>query len=567
MSSVPSTSAATLEQLDPTNWSELEPLYQSLIERPLRCEGCLEQLILDRSELDARVNEAEANLFIAMTCHTDDAAAQSAYTRFVEKVEPELRRAGFALDRRIAESPFRDDLDQERFGVLLRDTGVDVALYREANLAIQTELTKLDQEYSQIVGAMTILFGGTERTIPQMVGELERTDRSIRESAWRAIFERRYADHQRVDAIFDRMVALRGQMARNADEADFRNYQHRKLRRFDYSPADCATFHHAVENVCVPLMRTLDRQRASALGFERLRPWDLAVDVQGRAPLRPFATAEELVSGTSRIFHRLRPSLGRMFDELRGGGCLDLESRKGKAPGGYQYQRQWSRTPFIFMNAAGLHRDLITMVHEAGHAFHSLLSRSEPLLHYRNAPMEFAEVASMSMELLTLGLLEEFYAAPEADRARRGLLEDLPGKLAWIAQIDAFQHWIYTHPGHTAAEREIHWLSLEERFGHDLDWSGCEAWQRSSWQRQLHLFGVPFYYIEYGIAQLGALQLWAQFRRNPQAALDHYEAGLSLGGSKPLPRLFEATGLRFDFGAAMMREVLAEVERELGASR
>jgi len=559
--------AARPDQIDPTDWNELAPLYQVLIDRPLRCAGCLEQLILDRSELDARVNEAEANLFIAMTCHTDDAAAQSAYTRFVERVEPELRRAGFALDRRIAESPFRGDLDQERFGVLLRDTGVDVALYREANLAIQTELTTLDQEYSQIVGAMTISVDGTERTIPQMVGELERTDRSIREAAWRAIFERRYADHERIDQIFSRMVALRNRMAQNADEADFRDFQHRKLRRFDYTPADCGTFHHAAETVCVPLMRALDRERAATLGLERLRPWDLAVDVHGRAPLRPFTTAEELVAGTSRIFHRLRPSLGGLFDELRGGGCLDLESRKGKAPGGYQYQRQWSRTPFIFMNAAGLHRDLITMVHEAGHAFHSLLSRDEPLLHYRNSPMEFAEVASMSMELLTLGVLEEFYAAPEAERARRTLLEELPGKLAWIAQIDSFQHWIYTHPEHSTAEREAEWLSLETRFGRELDWSGFESWQRSSWQRQLHLFGVPFYYIEYGIAQLGALQLWGQFRRDPAAALDHYEAGLSLGGSKPLPRLFEATGLRFDFGAAIVRELLAEVAKELGVGR
>jgi len=557
--------AKRLADLDAASWPAIEPFYRELIDRPLRCEMCLEKLILDRSDLDARVAEAEAELYIAMTCHTDDEAKQKAFLAFVENVEPQRRKVSFELDRKIAESPHVGKLDQERFGVLLRDVRNEVELFREENLALQTDVTRLDQEYSQISGAMTVEFDGATRTMAQMQRYLEETDRSRRESAWRAMMERRYADHDKIDGIFDRMIELRDTIGRNAGFDDFRDYQHRRMARFDYTPDDCARFHDAVEQVCVPVLRRLQEERRAALGIESLRPWDVAVDLKGRDPLRPFDDAERLVDGSSRIFHRMRASLGSMFDELRSGGCLDLDSRPGKAPGGYQYQRQWTRRPFIFMNAAGLHRDLVTMVHEAGHAFHSTLSRHEQLLAYRGSPTEFAEVASMSMELLMLPYVDEFYGDDEADRARRGALEDIVSKLCWIAQIDAFQHWLYTNPKHDRKARTEQWLALSERFGGDVDWSGFEAWQRHVWQRQLHLFGVPFYYIEYGIAQLGALQLWLNAQDDEQAALDRYEKALALGGSRPLPELFAAAGLDFDFGPETVGRLMERVEEQLAA--
>ncbi len=561
----PSDFAKRLVDLDATSWPALQPIYRELVDRPLRCENCLERLILDRSDLDARVAEAEAELYIAMTCHTDDEAKQKAFLAFVEGVEPERAKVAFELDRKIAGSPHVERLDVDRFAVLLRSIRNEVELFREENLPLQTDVTRLDQEYSQINGAMTVEFDGQVRTMAQMQRHLEETDRDRRETAWRAMLERRYADHDRIDGIFDRMVELRDTIGRNAGFTDFRDYQHRRMGRFDYTPQDCARFHAAVEQVCVPLMRRLHDERRTALGIEALRPWDVAVDLKGRPPLRPFDGADRLVEGSSRIFHRMRPSLGSMFDELRNGGCLDLESRPGKAPGGYQYQRQWTRRPFIFMNAAGLHRDLVTMVHEAGHAFHSTLCRDEALLAYRGSPTEFAEVASMSMELLMLPYVDEFYVEDEADRARRGALEDIVTKLCWIAQIDAFQHWIYTNPKHVREERADAWLALCARFGGDVDWSGFEDWHRASWQRQLHLFGVPFYYIEYGIAQLGSLQLWLNAQDDEQAALDRYERALALGGSRPLPELFAAAGLDFDFGPDTVGRLMTRVEDQLAA--
>ena len=549
--------------LDATQWSQLEPLYQKLLDRTLKCANCLEGLILDRSELDAAAAEAEANLYIAMTCHTDDAAIKARFLKFVEEVDPNLKRVGFDLDRKIVESPHASALDQARYGTLLRSLKQEVKLFRAENVPLQTEVTKLDQQYSEINGAMTVQFDGTERTLPQMARFLEETDRARREASWRVVAERRLQDVTRIDAIYDEMLQLRAKMAANAGYPNFRDFQHDRLQRFDYTPAHCAAFHEAVEKTCVPLARRMHERRAKALGLTALRPWDLKVDVKGRSPLRPFESADQMVERTSKVYHRMDSELARMFDSMRGGGCLDLDSRKGKAPGGYQYQRQLSRVPFIFMNAAGMHRDLTTMVHEAGHAFHSLLSKDDPILAYRGSPMEFAEVASMSQELLTLPYLEEFFSTADAERARRELLEGVISMLPWIAQIDAFQHWVYLNPGHSSAERTKAWLDLDARFGGSLDWSGIEGSRAHMWQRQLHLFGMPFYYIEYGIAQLGSLQLWLASKKSEKDALAAYKRALTLGGSKPLPELFAAAGLRFDFGPATVQSLMDAVGAEL----
>jgi oligoendopeptidase F len=549
--------------LDATQWSQLEPLYQKLLDRTLKCANCLEGLILDRSELDAAAAEAEANLYIAMTCHTDDAGIKARFLKFVEEVDPNLKRVGFDLDRKIVESPHASALDQARYGTLLRSLKQEVKLFRAENVPLQTEVTKLDQQYSEINGAMTVQFDGTERTLPQMARFLEETDRARREASWRVVAERRLQDVTRIDAIYDEMLQLRAKMAANAGYPNFRDFQHDRLQRFDYTPAHCAAFHEAVEKTCVPLARRMHERRAKALGLTALRPWDLKVDVKGRSPLRPFEGADQMVERTSKVYHRMDSELAQMFDSMRGGGCLDLDSRKGKAPGGYQYQRQLSRVPFIFMNAAGMHRDLTTMVHEAGHAFHSLLSKDDPILAYRGSPMEFAEVASMSQELLTLPYLEEFFSTADAERARRELLEGVISMLPWIAQIDAFQHWVYLNPGHSSAERTKAWLDLDARFGGSLDWSGIEGSRAHMWQRQLHLFGMPFYYIEYGIAQLGSLQLWLASKKSEKDALAAYKRALTLGGSKPLPELFAAAGLRFDFGPATVQSLMDAVGAEL----
>ncbi|MCW5764361.1 MAG: M3 family oligoendopeptidase [Phycisphaeraceae bacterium] len=552
--------------LDATRWDALEPLYRALLERPLKCAGCLETLILDRGELDAAVSEASATLHINMTCHTDDPAANRAYVEFLERVEPRLKEVGDALDRKIVGCQFVGELDAQRYRVYLRNLRLGIELFRPENIPIETELAKLDQEYAQICGAMTVQFQGRECTLPQMARFQEETDRAVREAAWRTVAERRLRDRDAIESIFRRMVELRQRVAGNAGFANYRDYAHRAKRRFDYTSADCDAFAQGVERHIVPVLRRLHRERAAALGVERLRPWDLAVDPLGRPPLRPFDSADDLVQRTSRLFHRMDPQLGALFDSLRGGGCLDLDSRKGKAPGGYQSNRDRQRMPFIFMNAAGVQRDVETMVHEAGHAFHSLLSRGDPLLAYRSElPLEFAEVASMSMELTSYPYLDEFYTPADADRARRVHLEQLAAMLPWIATIDQFQQWIYTRRGHTPEERTGAWLAVLDRFGGAVDWSGLEDVKSSLWHRQLHLFTSPFYYIEYGIAQLGALQVWANFQRDRGAALAAYKRGLSLGGSRPLPDLFAASGIVLDLSPARIEQSWLQVERALAS--
>jgi len=550
--------------LDGSRWELLEPLYQALLERELRCSSCLETLILDRSELDAAAREAMASLYIAMTCDTEDETVRKAYLDFVEQVEPNLRQVGFELDKKIVACPHRADLDEERYSVMLRDLEADVLLFREENIPLLTDDTKLGQQYSETCGAMMVEFRGEQKTLPQMGPYMEETDRATREEAWRLVADRRYQDHEKLSDIFDKMLELRHRIALNAGFENYIEYVFKDKHRFDYTPAHCEAFHRGAEQVCVPIKRVLDGERAAALGVDALRPWDLAVDIKGRPPLRPFENADELVEKTSGIFRAMDPSLGDLFELLRDGESLDLGSRKGKAPGGYQEMRDRTRKPFIFMNAAGMQGDVETMIHEAGHAFHSMLSRHDPLLHYRHAPIEFCEVASMSMELMAHPYLEAFYADSEhADRARRTHLEAIARLLPWIATIDAFQHWLYTNPGHSRDERTACWLDLDARFGSAVSWDGLERFREVMWQRQLHLFEVPLYYIEYGIAQLGAMQLWLQSRTSETGAIANYTKALKLGGSRPLPELFGAAELTFDFGPDTMKSLMDAVQEEL----
>ncbi len=551
------------------DWSSIEPIARELLDRPIKDAAAFESWLHARSDFDAACSEARANLYITMTRRTDDADAACAWTRYLDQTQPPLQRASFDLDRRQHDLHARFKLDADRFTVIRRDTAVDVELFRDENVPIETELGKLDQEYDRIIGAMTVPFEGAERTMPEMARYLERPDRPLRESAWRAAAERRLLDRGAIDDIFDRMISLRDDAARNAGFPNYRDYMFRRRKRFDYTPTDCAAYHEACENRMVPLLRRLDAERAAALKLsssgDPLRPWDLSVDPRSRPPLRPFENAADLVEKSRRVFERMSQDLARMFASLDTPECLDLESRKGKAPGGYQYMRDHSRVPFIFMNAAGMHSDVRTLIHEAGHAFHSLLCRDEPLVHYRHSPIEFAEVASMSMELLSMDYWDEFYPdAADHARAKREQLEGVISILPWVATIDAYQHWIYLNPSHTREDRAAAWLDISSRFGHAVAWDGLDPQREAQWQRQSHLFGAPFYYIEYGIAQLGAVQLWLMMKEHGlPAALDAYTRALSLGGSKPLPELFSAAGVAFDFGESTIARIADAIESEL----
>lgn len=573
------TNAFVPADLDASTWEAVEPLWRALMDRGVETEGDFERWLVDRSELDAACSESAARLYINMTCDTGDEAASGAYRRYIEEVAPKLKPAAFELDKRQVALAERLGMTGGRYGVLHRDTGADVSLFREENIPLQTRLESLGQDYQTVIGAMTVEFDGQTRTMPQMAVYQESTDRGVRERAWRAAAARRLADRDRIDGIYDEMVGLRHRVALNAGFADFTGYMFESKHRFDYTPEMCMAFHEGVEKEIMPLCARLDAERRADMGLDSLKPWDVGVDSKGRDALRPFEGGADLVSRSRVVFDRLDPQLAVMFRTLgdgtntRGvatGEYLDLDSRRGKAPGGYQYMLDRSRKPFIFMNASGLHRDVETMVHEAGHAFHSMLCIDEPLLHYRSSPIEFAEVASMSMELLTMPHLDAFYAEGEdADRARRIQLTDHGMRiLAWTATIDAFQHWVYANPTHSRGERTEAWRGLIDRFGmrgFRVEWDDSTADARdTAWHAQVHPFCVPFYYIEYGIALLGAYQLWMRsLDEGVDAALGAYKKALSLGGTRPLPELFSAAGLEFDFGAGMLARIRDRVESEL----
>jgi oligoendopeptidase F len=551
------------EGVELKTWEQIEPWYQKLLAQPVRSASELEQWLTASGELNAAVGEEGTKRHIAMTCQTDDPEREAAFLAFVRDIEPKLKPLLNEIRNRYLDAPERSQLARARYAVFDRALENRRVLFREANIPRETQLAELEQQYQKISGAMTVNFRGEERTLAQMAPFLEETDRSVRKEAWELCGLRRLQDRETLDNLFDQMKALRIDIAHEAGFADYVEFAFRNRERFDYGPADTLRFHEAVEHVVVPLAKQIQKDQQQSLGVEALRPWDLSVDRLGRPPLKPFDDVEKLAAGTETTFRDVDPELGDQFAFLHARQLLDLANRKGKAPGGYQTTLEAARLPFIFMNAVGLDSDLRTLLHEGGHAFHTLASRGEPLAAYRESPLEFCEVASMSMELLGARQLDAFYNRAESDRSNRKLLEGIVLILPWIATVDAFQHWIYRHPDHTREERKAAWRDLLERFGGIVDHSGYEEARDHSWHRQLHIFLYPFYYIEYGIAQLGALQVWQRSLSDRPGAVADYKKALALGGSRPLPELFAAAGIRFDFSEQIIGPLMETIRQEL----
>ena len=499
-----------------------------------------------------------------MTCDTESEEKRDSFMEFVENVRPKLSEFSDSLNKRIVGHRSVDDLPP-RYDLMIKGMRNDIEIFRKENIPLGVEQTRLVTEAQTINGAMTVVFEGEEKTLPQMRGYMESNERDTRESAWKAVVDRRGMDSERLSEIFDELVSIRHQMAVNAGFGSYTDYMFRAMHRFDYSKDDCMEFHDSIEKVCMPLLHEINESRVSALDLENLRPWDVnektgvGPDIEGRPRLRPLEDVEGMVSKLSVMFHGMSDVLGSMFDKLVEMDTLDLDTRKGKAPGGYQYYLEKSRVPFIFMNAAGLQGDLETMIHEAGHAFHSLYCGHLELIDERDYPIEFAEVASMSIELLTKPEWDIFYEGGDANRARRAHLEGVIFLLPWIATIDSFQHWVYANPQHSRDERRDAWIAIRERFGSQMDWSGSENFRDVSWQVQGHLYGAPFYYIEYGIAQLGSLQLWQTHRRDRDKALEDYANAMTLGNTKSLPELFSAADLNLGFSESHLSPLIDEI--------
>jgi oligoendopeptidase F len=543
-------------------WNEIEPLYRSLSECQIDNVEQLKQWLTDWSEVEGVVHEFATTRYVDMTCDTGSEEKKSAYLAVVRDIEPKIAEWDDKLNRKFLAAKGRDQLPADEFTQFDRGVRVSAELFLEKNIPLKTRLSELGHRYQEVSGSLMVEFEGEERTLQQMGLFLRENDRSLRERAWRASAERRLMEKDTFEEIFDEMVALRHQVATNLGLPDYQAYSFKSKLR-DYTPEDCATFHNAIEKTAMPVARAINERRRKEMGIESVAPWDTACDPLGRSPLRPFADTTKLADGVSAIFHEVDGRLGAFFDSIR--FSMDLDSRKGKAPGGYQTTFAERRLPFIFTNAVGVHDDVNTLLHEGGHAFHTLMCRDQSMIWNRHAAMEFAEVASMSMELVCGDRLAPFYGSEEErGRAWREKLESSVDIFGWVAQIDSFQSWIYAHPEHTREERGAAWLAVNERFNTGIDWSGApDAVRQNLWHRQLHIFEVPFYYIEYAIAEIGALQVWRNYRHNSKKAIDAYLSALAVGGAKTPVDLFAKADIRFDFTEQLLGELMDMVAEEL----
>jgi oligoendopeptidase F len=549
-----------------SSWGKLKPWFDDLLNRAIHTPADLKKWFADRSELESIISEDLAWRYIRMTCYTDNQEYLKSYQEFIQKIQPEIAPVADQLNRKVAESELLDELaNEEGYNILVRNLKKEIEIFREANVPLFTEINTETQKYAQLSGAMTVEVDGKRLTLQQASVFLMSPDRKKREEVYRKINERRLRDKDELDALFSKLIQLRHQVALNAGFKNFRDYMFKALGRFDYTPQDCFNFHDAIEHEVVPLLNDFARERKDSLGVESLRPWDKAVDPQGREALKPFSSGKELAEKTIRVFTNLDTYLGQCLSIMQSMGHLDLESRIGKAPGGYNYPLAEVGVPFIFMNATSTLRDMVTIMHEGGHAIHNFLTRDLELNDFKSTPSEVAELASMSMELISMDHWDIFFTDPaDLRRAKREHLEDLIETLPWVATIDKFQHWLYENPQHTAEDRKQKWNAIFDQFTDTFtDWSGLQEAKNFLWQKQLHLYEVPFYYIEYGMAQLGAVAVWRNFRKDPQQGLRGYQNALKLGYLRTIPEIYEAADIKFDFSRPYIHELMGFVRKEL----
>jgi oligoendopeptidase F len=557
------------EDFKVTTWDALEPFYQNLLGRELSTMAAVETLLRDISEIEAVLEEDFAWRYIKINCHTEDEKLRDHFTKFVEHIQPQLSVWGDKLNNKIVQCEFFKQLPASPYLTYQRSLETSVKIFRNVNVPLFTQLEKTAQQFGQINGAMTINLHGEQLTMQAASQKLESQDCLERETVFKLMANRRLEDKDRLNEILDTLIADRHQVALNAGFKNFRDYQFAALGRFDYDTNDCKTWHDAVQEHMVPLVKIIHQNRAKALQSNKLKPWDLAVDPSGEAPLKPFMSGQELLDKTKKSFNRLDPQFKGFLETMETLGHFDLESRKNKAPGGFNYPLYEIGAPFIFMNAVGTQRDLETMVHEGGHAIHSFLSKDFTLNEFKSTPAEVAELASMSMEMISMETWDEFYEdSGGLIRAKQQKIEDAIITLPWVAIVDKFQHWLYENPEHTHKERNAQWLAINEDFSSGIiDYTGFEDSLAHAWQKQMHIFEVPFYYIEYGFAQMGAISIWKNWEHNRGEALEGYKNFMKLGYTKTIPEIYEAAGIKFDFTSDYVKELADFMQLQLNRNQ
>ena len=552
------------ENLVIDSWGKIKSLFDNLVEREISNANELEKWMLDRSELEAVLEEDMAWRYIKMNIDTTDKKLGERFSFWIKEIAPKTAPYSHKLNLKLVESPFLKDLEREKYRIYLRSVNKKIEIFHEENIPLFTTMEQKQQEYGAISAKMSIEVNGEKLTMQKAAQLLKSTDRVKREEIYNKISTRRLQDEKALDDLFDELIALRQQIAKNAGFDNYRDYMFAAMGRFDYTPKDCFNFHDAIAQEIVPIINSFEQKRKDKLGYTSYKPWDTAVDVDGLAPLKPFEGGTQLTDLSVECFNRLRPYFGECLSTMKAMKHLDLESKNGKAPGGFMYPLYEIGVPFIYMNAVGSQRDLVTMVHEGGHAVHSFLSRDLAMTEFKSTPSEVAELASMAMELLSMDHWDVFYKnADDLKRAKLEQLEKALETLPWVASIDKFQHWIYTNK-HTAQQRKEKWLEISAKLGNQIiDWEGNENVHANLWQRQLHLYEVPFYYIEYGMAQLGAIAMWRSYKELGENGLDNYMEALKLGYTKSISEIYETAGIKFDFSAQYVKELSDFIKEEL----
>lgn len=551
-----------------TDWAGLKPYFNNLLSRELNSVTAMRSWLRDRSELESIISEDMAWRYINMTRYTDNQEHSRRYEDFVVNIQPQIAPVADQLNKKAVASEFLSKLENEMgYDIMIRNLKKDIEIFREENIPLHTAITTEQQKYAQISGAMMVEIDGEEKTLQQASVLLMLTNRTKREEVYHKITNRRLEDKDVLDDLFTKLISLRHQVATNVGFKNFRDYMFKALGRFDYTSIDCFNFHESIQSEVVPILNNFAKERKVKLKADSLRPWDKAVDPEGNSALEAFTNSQELTEKTIECFHRVDPYLGQCLSIMKEMGHLDLESRKGKAPGGYNYPLAEIGVPFIFMNATSTLRDMVTIMHEGGHAVHNFLTRELELNEFKSTPSEIAELASMSMELISMDHWDIFFTNPDAlKRAKREHLEDLIETLPWVATIDKYQHWLYENPAHTLEERKQNWNRIFDEFSDTVtDWGALQDAKDYLWQKQLHLYEVPFYYIEYGMAQLGAIAVWRNYRLNKKQGLAGYMNALRLGYTKGIPEVYRSANIKFDFSRAYIHELMQFVNQELDA--
>jgi oligoendopeptidase F len=569
---------ATPEALIAWTWPEIETCYQELASRPISHENA-QLWLADWSSVGERIEELYARLQVATSVNTVDKDADERMDKFLDEIFPN----SMAAEQRLKEKLLASKLEPKGFEIPLRNMRAEADLFRTANLPLLAEHQKLAIQYDKIYGSQTVHWEGEEITLKRLAMNFQLPDRGRREKAWKLKAARQLADVEAINELWAKFMPLRARIAKNAGKASYREYAWQQKLRFDYTPADCKSFAEAIQQVVVPAATRIYEKRRKSLGLDTLRPWDLAdgwfsqpAPPAGEPILKPFGSIDELEQGVSTIFNNVDPVLGGYFDRILAEGLTDLANRKNKAPGAYCTSYTSIRKPFVFVNAVGIHDDVMTTLHESGHAFHVFETAGLPYIQQLNVPMEFAEVASMGMELLASPYLSKkkggFYSESEAARARIEHLETMLLFWPFMAVVDSFQQWVYENPsaGSEPAACDAKWGELWDRFMPGVDWTGLEEVKLTGWHRKLHIHQVPFYYVEYGLAQLGAVQIFGNALKDQAGAVAAYRKALALGGTVSLPALFTTAGAKFGFDSLLlgncvdiMEKVIAELEEKV----